>query len=97
MLELMKWIKEDYQNVLQKGRPLRAITEHATYCVLTFSASFRSWEMPKILLVYLIEFSHSARPGDTPKGIKLHVALPVAGKLKLRGNMDQNMLIFVAE
>jgi hypothetical protein len=97
MLELMRRFEEDYEAGEQDGRPLRTIAEHATYCVLTFCASFRGWETPKILLSYLREFSLNARTGDTPMGIEPHVALPLAGKFKLRGNMDQNVLVFVAE
>jgi hypothetical protein len=89
--------KQAYQLARNEGQPLRSIMEQAAYCVLTFCGSFRGWETPKLVLSYLIEFSKNAQTGDTPKGVKPHVTLPLAGRFNLRGNMDQNVLVFLAE
>jgi hypothetical protein len=97
MLELMARYEAEYQQLRLQGKPLRKTTEHAAYCVISFCASLRGWEPLKILLSYLIEFSKNARSGETKEGVTPHVALPLAGKFEMRGNMDQNIRRNVAE
>jgi hypothetical protein len=48
------------------------------------------------VLTYLIEFSAHARDSSLEAGVTPHVAIPMTGKFKLRGNMNQNVLLYVA-
>jgi hypothetical protein len=96
MLEMMRRFEDDYQEAKVSEKPVRKIAEAATFAVLAYCASLRGWEVTKIVLTYLIEFSAHARDSSVEAGVTPHVAIPMTGKFKLRGNMDQNVLLYVA-
>jgi hypothetical protein len=92
----MEIFEEDWK-VLTETIPvdmqeLRLVTEAATYSVLTYCASLRGFETPKILLSYLGDFIKEAPEGN----VRAHIGLPMAGRFKQRGNAEQKLLLFVA-
>jgi hypothetical protein len=78
-------------------KAVRRTVEHAAYCVMCICAIMHGWEPMKILLAYLIEFSSHARSGTIGDGVPPNSTRPFAGRFKLRGNIDQNVLLYVAE
>ena len=68
------------------------VIQSACFCLYSCCASVRGYEVPKIVLTCPREFRAPFQVGAVPP----HVALPFAGHFKLRGNMDQCMLLFIA-
>jgi len=91
MLEMMRRFDASYEDTgIDPAARLR-ISQTATYAVLTYCASLRGYETPKIILTYLREFRCPDGRGPLPP----HLGLPLAGRFKLRGNMEQNLLLFI--
>jgi len=108
MSELMRRFEEDYQAFVGEGgseqgrlqlgedkrADLRATVEAACFCILSYCAGFRGLEVPRVVLTYLREFI--VREMNATSQVAAHVGVPLSGRFKLRGNMDQNLLLFVA-
>ena len=92
MTELMRRFEDDYGLCPEDSVNQRSIAEAACFCVLGFCGSFRGFEVPKVVLTYLREFRVRQAVGEVPP----HIGVPLAGRFKLRGNMDQNLLVYVA-
>ena len=92
MMELMKRFEDEFQGGEKGPAGLRSTAEAACFCLLSFCGSFRGFEVPKVVLSYLREFRVREAIGD----ILPHIGVPLAGRFKLRGNMDQNLLVYVA-
>jgi hypothetical protein len=93
MLRLM----EKFESIFQKSEPRSAqrkeCVECACFCLISYCVSMRGFEVPKVILHFLRDFRQPERAGD----VDAHVGLPLAGRFKLRGNMDQNLLLFMAK
>jgi hypothetical protein len=95
MLGLIVKFEEDFQRaVASRDRSAeRAVVESACFSMISYCASMRGYEVPKVLLSYLTEFRQEEQCGE----VAPHFGLPLAGRFKLRGNMEQNLLLFVAK
>jgi hypothetical protein len=92
MTELMARFDSDFVAAEDDPIEQRGVAEAACFCVLAFCGSFRGFEVPKVVLTYLRDFRERSTIGD----VLPHVGIPLAGRFKLRGNMDQNLLVYVA-
>ena len=95
-IEVMQLLMQKFEALCVASAPdsderLR-ITRGAAFSMYSFCGSLRGYEVPKIVLTYLREFRVREPVGTIPR----HIGLPLAGKFKLRGNMDQCLLLFVA-
>ena len=92
MHKLMHLFEEEYQSTVGNLMARRRCVEAACFSLFSFCSAARGFEIPKLVLHYLKEF----RQPEWRGGVGPHVGLPMAGRFKLRGNMDQNLLLFVA-
>jgi hypothetical protein len=87
MLCLMTMLDTDYVNAVDLG-VRRKIVEAANFAMWSYCANLRGYEVPKVVLTYLRDFRQTGWVGD----VGPHVGLPMAGRFKLRGNMEQNFV-----
>lgn len=93
MSELTRQFEEDYrvsvgngaaeQDLLQLGKDARAdlqeTVEAAYICLLMYCAGLRGFEVPRVVLTYVCEFTSQ---------VVAHLGVPLSGRFKLRSNMD---------
>jgi len=108
MSELMRRFEEDFRSLIGDAAgeqdwsklgeaarvDLRETAEAACFCLLSYCAGLRGFEVPRVVLTYLREFI--VREGNATSQVAAHVGVPLSGRFKLRSNMDQNLLLFVA-
>ena len=92
MVELDKRLNEQFLGLVADSPGREELVKAACFANLSFCASLRGFEVPRVVLEYLIEFRETEPSGDLPP----HFGVPLAGRFKLQGNMDQNLLLFVA-
>ena len=71
----------------------RAIAEEACWYLLSYCASLRGFEVPKIVLTELRGQIQSEKGKD---GSPAHIGVPLRGRFKARSNAVQKLLVFVA-
>jgi len=91
MLEMMRRLDQLYLSTEGHTPDRLRVVQTASFCVFAFCASLRGFELPKLVLTHLREFRCRIATPNLPA----HLGLPFAGRFKLRGNMDQNMILFV--
>ena len=92
MLQLMSLFETDYMNERHDRASRRKVVEAANFVMWSYCANLRGYEVPRVVLTYLREFRQPEWVGT----VGPHFGLPMAGRFKLRGNMEQNLLLFVA-
>lgn len=92
MVELMNRLETRFARAIPKSGEQLEVIQAANFACLSFCAGLRGFEVPKVVLDYLREF----REREPLNGLPPHFGLPLAGRFKLQGNMDQNLLLFVA-
>jgi hypothetical protein len=91
MLHLMTIFDSDYEQS-DSTTNRRRIVEGANFALWSFCANLRGYEVPRVILTFLRQFRQPNKIGD----VGAHIGLPMSGRFKLRGNMEQNLLLFVA-
>ena len=71
----------------------RQVAEEACWYLLSYCASLRGFEVPKIVLTELRGQIHSQKGADNSPP---HIGLPLRGRFKARSNAIQKLLVFVA-
>ena len=92
MLELERRLNEKFLRLEGESAEKTELVKAACFANLSYCASLRGFEVPRVVLEYLIEFRQPNPTGDLPP----YFGVPLAGRFKLQGNMDQNLLLFVA-
>jgi hypothetical protein len=96
MLELMRRFEDDVSAHTLGTEAYRSTVMAATFCILSYTATLRGYEVPMVVLTYLAEFCVDEEVAAV-RMVSAHCGIPLAGKLKLRGGMDQAFLTFVAK
>ena len=93
MLELQALYEKEWDDLPANGSPdaKLGVVEPAVFFILTFCASLRGFETPKILLTDL-RGRISVSEGRLPP----HCALTLRGRFKARQNLITNIMIFIA-
>jgi hypothetical protein len=92
MLELERRLNEKFLRLEGESAEKTELVKAACFANLSYCTSLRGFEVPRVVLEYLIEFRQPNPTGDLPP----YFGVPLAGRFKLQGNMDQNLLLFVA-
>jgi hypothetical protein len=106
MAEVLRLLDEDFLSFYPGGlspsarlgpaevAAARRVVESGCFCVLSYCVGLRGFEVPRVILDYLRLFRY--READDRQGIPPQIGVPLAGRFKLRGGMDQNLLLFLA-
>eukprot|EP00978_Attheya_sp_CCMP212_P000174 scaffold305_cov60-Attheya_sp.AAC.7 len=88
----MERLERDYSLAKANSPESLHIVQTVCFCLYSYCASLQGFEVPKVVLDYLPDFMQTTTVGAIPP----YFGLPLAGRFKLQGNMDQNLLLFIA-
>ena len=97
MIKLQESLELEWRTVQAANSPdhrrLRTIAEEAVWYLLSYCASLRGFEVPKIVYSELRTQIQKEKGKD---GSPPHIGVPLRGRFKARVNATQKLLIFVA-
>ena len=80
-------------NKVADPKSLRDLAEEACWYLLSYCASLRGFEVPKIVLS---ELRGQIQQDQGADGSPPHIGVPLRGRFKARGNAIQKLLVFVS-